>query len=160
MDNERAIREHDRLQTANQPHRRGVQEEHRMYPEAGSELGRLALNGVINKREFQAGEEYLRRYGEYRSLGGGPRGLSNGGGGGFDCNPEVCDPKDCRCVKVKQAFRELDYALREGDYHASRTVVWAVQWTVLHDRPLIDYEWRFLRMGLGRMATYLRLTKS
>ncbi len=158
MDNERAIREHDRLQTANQPHRRGVQEEQRLYPEAGSELGRLLLNDVISKAEYQAGEEYSKRYEKYRSKNGGPSNLT-AGSGGRDCNPDTCTPADCGCLKVKQAFRDLDYALRDGDYHASRNHVWAVQWVCLHNRPLIDYEWRFLRVGLGRMAKYLRVDK-
>ncbi len=158
MDTERAIREHDRLQTANQPHRRGVSEENRLFVEAGTVLGRLFLRGSITRSQYNAGEEYNKRYGEYRACGEGPRGLTNGGRG-YECNPDSCDPKECRCIKVKWAFRDLDNALRSGEYHASRNVVWAVQWVCLHDHSLMESEFRFLKTGLIRMAGYLRLDK-
>lgn len=101
---------------AQQPHRRGLElpahlsERQRAkigdpgtHPRAATELGRMALEGLITEAQYIAGEKYARVVGKWRALVGGPRAIA-GNGPGYDCMADCRDTDPCKCRDRQQAF--------------------------------------------------------
>lgn len=61
-----------KAQVAAQPHRLAVSQEHREWPEAESEFGRLMLRGVITPAQHEAGRRYAGLASSYRAVLGIP----------------------------------------------------------------------------------------
>lgn len=61
-----------KAQVAAQPHRLSVAPEHREWPEAESEFGRLMLRGVITPAQYEAGRRYAGLASAYRVVLGIP----------------------------------------------------------------------------------------
>ncbi len=141
---------------AEQPHRRGLPAELRTHPDAVTELGRLALLGLITQPQKLAGEEYSRRVGAYRATIAPPSQLG-ARGRSFECNPIGCglEPEKCTCERRKGELRVLLDVLTD----CGGRVKIATEMVCIEDQRATEAVLGYVTLGLAALANRLGLTK-
>ena len=138
---------------ANQPHRQGVTD-----PRAGYAHGRMRLGGVINQRQFEAAEIFMKRAVSYMALVSGslPRFPSISAdmvARGISCTAELTDE---RIAQIRSDYAEIQDALSDGGlHHGGNTLLVRV---CIMDRELSTHdEVGSFRCALNLIAHRLRI---
>lgn len=155
-----------RALSAEQPHRRGLPEEMRLFQEAGTPFGRLFLTGQLERpgdpgqgwRRHEAGKKYAERVQGYLSSIGAPMdGFPQGKGypctGSPQCGQGEREPP-CECRKRKREYEEAYEALAEAGHRAQVEVAHVA----VHGRACGNLT--YLLIGLDALVRQLLTNRS
>jgi hypothetical protein len=141
--------ENPKAQVASQPHRVVVPVRFRELPEAGSEFGRLMLNGWITPAQHEAGKQYAELAARYRSAIQAPSPNPSGiqlGAAGFGKSAGM---RDDTARSIKRAY---DSAFEScGPVRLQKLIAHHV----IHDRRIGDFADRdLLKTGLDKLVVH------
>ena len=140
---------------ATQPHRQGLGD-HAADQLAESELGRMALRGVITRLQHLAGQRYAAQWRAYLATLDGPRSPRRGHGRGNPCGgcPSASERKECACDRARRLWTRSTFALQAADREAVVTIARVCCW----DTPCPPWALPVLICGLDALALSLGLT--
>lgn len=122
---------------------------HEKRSEAGYELGRMFLEGVVSRRRHEAGKEFAKLRADYLSAidapAEHPRGVDLGAARGLSL---VNEPSPERLRKVANQWMQSITALSG----AGRAAMWEVEGVCLFDRKAIDVD--NLKRGLDALGDF------